>query len=118
MYLNEYQKEALTTAEYPGRHELGGLVYTALGLAGEAGELANKVKKVLRGDYGPPTQESAGLDFITSEPYAYELGDILWYIAVLADELGYSLEDIARRNLVKLEGRKLRGTIKGTGDNR
>jgi len=104
--LNAYQREASTTAHYP--HEQG-VVYTALGLAGEAGEIANKMKKVIRGDKS-----------ITEcrEDLASELGDVLWYVAMLAKELGYSLDDIAQLNLAKLKDRQARNTIKGDGDNR
>ncbi len=104
--MNSYQREASTTAHYP--HEQG-VVYTALGLAGEAGEIANKMKKVIRGDKS-----------ITEcrEDLASELGDVLWYVAMLAKELDYSLDDIAQLNLAKLKDRQARNTIKGDGDNR
>ena len=103
MRLDDYQQQAASTAIYPKEK---GLEYTALGLTGEAGEIANKVKKVLRGDC---------VDFFALRD---ELGDVLWYVAAMATELGYSLDTIAKRNLEKLESRKERGVTKGEGDNR
>lgn len=110
MKLNEYQDRALETAVYPKDNELSGIVYTSLGLVGEAGELANKLKKVLRGD--------VPYDFPMQQELASELGDCLWYIAAIASELGHPLENIALDNLLKLESRKRKGNIKGSGDNR
>ena len=95
--LDMYQKVALTTAIYPREQAI---IYPTLGLTGEAGEVANKVKKIL-----------------VSEIKA-EIGDCLWYIAVLASDFGIKLSDIASANLEKLEKRKERGTIHGSGDNR
>lgn len=108
MDLNAYQKGALFTAQYGTKTERG-LIYTVLGLAGEAGEVANKMKKVLRGDYG--------LDQLR-EVLAHELGDVLWYVATVAHELGYTLEEIGEMNLDKLRARNVRGTVKGSGDER
>lgn len=99
----EYQRKARETAVYPVEM---GLPYTALGLAGEAGEVANKVKKMIR--------DNATLGIQVAD----EIGDVLWYCAMLADELGISLEEIAWRNLDKLRLRKERGTIQGNGDER
>jgi NTP pyrophosphatase (non-canonical NTP hydrolase) len=104
----EYQSGAESTAMYPA--EIG-LAYVTLGLAGEAGEIANKVKKVYRDQQGVPTAE-------TVEKLADELGDVLWYCAMLASELGYNLADVASRNYEKLMSRKERGVIRGDGDNR
>jgi NTP pyrophosphatase (non-canonical NTP hydrolase) len=110
MTLNDYQKEAFKTAIYP--HKGSGapmsIAYAALGL-GEAGEVQNKVKKILRGD--KPVQ-------LAREGIAFELGGLLWYIAALAKELGYDLEEIAQMNLDSLKGRMERGVIKGDGDER
>lgn len=99
----EYQRKARETAVYPVEM---GLPYTALGLVGEAGEVANKVKKMIR--------DNATLGIQVAD----EIGDVLWYCAMLADELGISLEEIAWRNLDKLRLRKERGTIQGNGDER
>lgn len=108
MKLNEYQEKAIETAIYGAGHNI---VYPTLGLAGEAGELANKVKKVLRDNNGVFTDE-------IKEDLAKETGDTLWYIAALAQDLGYTLEEIARENLEKLQSRKARNVIGGSGDNR
>ncbi len=108
MQLQNYQDTARETAIYDARHRV---VYPALGLASEAGEVAGKVKKVLRdrdGDFGPE-QVQAIKD---------ELGDVLWYIAVLAGDLGLSLDDIAAHNLAKLRSRMERGRLAGAGDRR
>lgn len=110
--LNGYQDAAMTTrtAETYGS---SAIVYPTLGLTGEAGEVADKVKKVLRGDNG--TRE---FDDEAREAIAYELGDVLWYAAALAKDLGYDLEVIARMNLRKLQDRQSRSVIHGNGDNR
>lgn len=107
MTLNEYQKGALETAVYPEQYRV---IYPALGLAGEAGEVADKVKKVLRGD-GP-------LDEERRKAIALEIGDVLWYCATLSIDLGYDLEDIGKMNYEKLQSRKQRGKIGGSGDER
>ena len=112
MELNDYQQWAVDTAIYPEPGRPLGMAYTALGLAGEAGEVANKVKKVLR-DY-----EDASVPWEVYEDIAGELGDALWYLAVCADELGFDLESIAEANLTKLRSRKERGVLGGSGDNR
>jgi NTP pyrophosphatase (non-canonical NTP hydrolase) len=109
MDFNEYQNEASTTATYPGVNGLPGISYCTLGLTGEAGEVANKVKKILRGD---KTIEDAGLDIVS------ELGDCLWYLSELAKNLGVSLESVAIQNIQKLQSRRERGVIKGSGDDR
>lgn len=106
--LNDYQNAAKETAVYP--HEVG-LSYTALGLAGEAGEVANKVKKVYRDNGGK-------LNLGSRKAIRDELGDTLWYLAQLATELGVSLEEVAAENLTKLKFRKQYNTLKGNGDNR
>ena len=108
MEMNEYQKVAVTTAIYPAQHKI---LYPALGLAGEAGEVANKVKKIVRDGY-----EKSPADW--REQIASELGDVLWYCAALASDLGLSLGKIATENANKLSSRKKRGTIGGSGDNR
>lgn len=111
MQLDDFQGAALRTAIYPGRQRIGGLVYATLGLANEAGEVAGKLKKVIRDEQGAVTVDSG-------EALLDELGDVLWYVAVVADELGYDLETVARRNIDKLRSRKERGVLGGSGDNR
>ena len=103
MSLNEYQNAAAKTAVYKTAHQI---LYPALGLAGEAGEVANKVKKMLRDN-----------DF-DRDAIVAEIGDVLWYISQLSSELGYELEEVANSNLQKLNSRKIRGKIQGSGDDR
>lgn len=106
MNINTYQQQASETAIYNNK-----LIYPTLGLAGEAGEIANKVKKVLRDNSGE-LQESVRQDLIS------ELGDVLWYVAALATDLKTELSEVASRNIEKLNSRKNRGVIGGSGDNR
>lgn len=108
MTLNEYQKEAMTTATFGAGEKL---VYPILGLVGEAGELANKYKKVLRDDSGV-------LSPAVREALKAELGDVLWYVAAVAKDLDTSLEIIAEDNIIKLKDRHSRGVVGGSGDNR
>lgn len=108
MTLNEYQEIALETAVYPEEYNI---IYPALGMAGEAGEVADKVKKVIRDNNGNFTS-------IKCEEIAMEIGDVLWCCAVLAERIGYRLDTIARMNNRKLKSRQLRGKLGGNGDNR
>jgi NTP pyrophosphatase (non-canonical NTP hydrolase) len=108
MSLANYQVDARTTAIYPPEVKV---IYPALGLAGEAGEVCNKTKKILRDDGGRMTEEKR-------TQLIDELGDVLWYVANLATDLGVTLDEVARINLAKLNSRKERGTITGSGDNR
>ncbi|AYB70921.1 MazG-like nucleotide pyrophosphohydrolase [Streptomyces phage Yaboi] len=111
--MTDYQQIAAETAIYKGAGEATteAINYTILGLAGEAGELCNSFKKALRDDNGVVTAERA-------ENLAKELGDVFWYVANLANELGYPLELIAKQNLQKLKSRQARGVLSGSGDNR
>ena len=109
MDMNEYQKLAMKTAIFPQEHKY---TYPALGLAGEAGEVANKAKKLIR-DGATEEELIVKLNDIVSE-----LGDVLWYIAAMADACGTSLESIAKSNLYKLAERQRKGTLQGSGDNR
>jgi NTP pyrophosphatase (non-canonical NTP hydrolase) len=99
----EYQELAATTAIYPEEYRI---VYPALGLAGESGEVAEKVKKYIR---------DGNLD---RDLLAKELGDVLWYVSALSRDLGIDLEDVASRNIEKLRSRAERGTLRGSGDSR
>ncbi len=103
-----YQDKAMTTAVYPGRGE-GNFTYPALGLAGETGEICEKLKKAIRDEGGTISVERRDL-------LAKELGDVLWYIAALATELGLDMEQIAVGNLAKLAARRDAGKIHGSGD--
>ena len=98
-----FQDECLKTAIYPKQQ---GLAYTALGLASEAGEYAGKIKKGIRD--GTFDDKAA----------AAELGDVLWYVATAAHELGYELDEIAHGVVKKLRDRAARNVIKGSGDDR
>ena len=109
MLLNDYQLQSRSTARYP--EAANKLIYPTLGLTGEAGEVADKVKKLIR-DRGGVVDESFTKDV------ALELGDVLWYVAQLATELGLSLEEVASANLSKLQSRSHRGTLHGEGDHR
>ena len=111
MTFNNYQTNASRTAFYPRVFKNQGLYYTGLGLAGEAGEVANKIKKVMRDNSGNLTDEVKSV-------IADELGDVLWYCAGIADELGISLDDVAKKNIKKLADRLKRDKIKGSGDKR
>ena len=111
MTMQEYQDAALKTAIFPGRGEFLGLTYCALGLNGEAGEVADKLKKIQR-DKGFVFQ---GKD---REDLKAELGDCLWYLAVFAHELGLTLESVAEGNILKLQSRQKRGKLGGSGDHR
>lgn len=112
MNFDEYQTAALMTAVYP-RPDGMRWVYPALGLANEAGEVLGKLKKILRDKDGVIGHE----DMIAIKK---ELGDALWYLAVLAAEIGPGifLDDIATANVDKLKDRAQRGTLKGSGDDR
>lgn len=107
MEFNEYQEKARETAIYPSEQ---GLIYTALGLCGEAGEVAEKVKKMIR--------DEIQLDAKYRGKLARELGDVLWYVANLAHEIDVTLDTVALANLSKLTSRKDRNALKGEGDER
>ncbi len=108
MDLSEYQRQSRRTAEYPRE---AWLAYPALGLAGEAGEVAEHAKKAIRDDDGKVSDERKAA-------MSKELGDVLWYVAQLASELGLELDEIAAQNLEKLFSRQERGVLSGSGDDR
>jgi NTP pyrophosphatase (non-canonical NTP hydrolase) len=105
----EYQKESSRTAIYPNRGN--NLPYVTLGLVGEAGEIAEKVKKIIRDRGGEIDDEQKDL-------LKKELGDVLWYLAQISYELGFTIEDTALLNIEKLASRKERDKLHGDGDNR
>lgn len=109
MNLNDYQQLAMKTAIFPKRD---GYAYTALGLAGEAGEIANKVKKFIRDGYDVEELPDKVNDLRD------ELGDVLWYVAAMAQVLDTTLEQVAKNNLHKLAERQVKGTLRGSGDKR
>lgn len=106
---NEFQKKCGQTAVYPrvGKN----FTYPTIGLMGEAGEVANKIKKIIRDDKGKLKSEKA-------KEIGLELGDVMWYVAQLTTELGLKLSDVAGDTIEKLASRKNRGKIHGSGDNR
>jgi NTP pyrophosphatase (non-canonical NTP hydrolase) len=108
MTINEYQEGARRTAIYPSSRAI---IYPTLGLTGEAGEVADKVKKVIRDNNDEFTPERR-------HQIALELGDVMWYAASLAHDLGYTLDDICQMNLDKLASRMQRDRIHGEGDER
>jgi len=111
MDFNEYQDFVKNMKAYPEQYKV---IYPTLGLTGEAGEIAEKVKKWVRDDVHKG-------EFMSEErrgALLKELGDPLWYIAALADDLGYTLQDVVDANVEKLTSRKERGVLKGSGDDR
>ncbi|SRR3989344_6059779 len=109
MTFEEYQSESSKTAKYP---DVGkNFIYPVLGLTGETGEVAEKIKKILRDKEGVVSDGDR-------QEIKKELGDVLWYLSRLSAELGLSLEDVAQSNIEKLFSRLERGEIHGEGDNR
>ncbi len=108
MDFNTYQDDAVKTAIYPDTHKI---LYPALGMAGEAGEVANKVKKIIRD--GPTNLPEDWRDQL-----AGEIGDVLWYCAALARDINMPLALIAAQNRDKLKARQQKGTLSGSGDTR
>jgi len=110
MEMNEYQNLASRTAQFE-TDKFNPLIYTVLGLAGETGEVVEKVKKILRNDDAEVSEEKR-------EELKKELGDVLWYLSQCSRVLGFDLEDVAQANINKLADRKERGVIASEGDNR
>ena len=113
MNMHEYQQQAKQTAFYPNRGD--NFVYPSLGLVNEAGEVAGKIKKLMRDQNKFSPADLSAEDRVVLQK---EIGDVLWYVTILADEIGLSLEDIAAANLEKLQGRQGRDTLTGDGDDR
>lgn len=109
MTFDEYQKRARTTAQYSTT--VPAWIYLTLGLASESGEVADKFKKIIR------NKDSVFSEGDKNE-IKKELGDVLWYVSQIAEELGFTFEAVAEANLAKLADRKVRDVIKSTGDNR
>jgi NTP pyrophosphatase (non-canonical NTP hydrolase) len=109
--LKQYQQQAKEFAVYPRGDNQTPVMYPVLGLVGEAGEIANKAKKIIRDQNGVLTPESR-VDLLD------ELGDVLWYAAMLAADLDSDLEWVANHNLYKLIDRKARNAFQGKGDQR
>ncbi len=109
MDFKTYQKDSRATAIYPQAGS--NFIYPTLGLVGEAGEVAEKIKKIMRDDNMQVSGQKR-------EEIAKELGDVLWYVSQLATEFNLDLGEIAQGNLAKLRSRLERGTLAGSGDNR
>ncbi len=109
MDFNEYQKETTKLRFHEEKSQLNSMTIWALGIAGEGGEVADIIKKINRGDFTIKEKE---------EDLKKELGDVLWYLSQMAQDLGVDFADIARLNLDKLNSRVKRGTQRGDGDNR
>lgn len=109
MDFKEYQKFAESVAQYPNRGH--NFIYATLGLVGESGEVAEKIKKLIR-DKDPKLTEEFKKEVLK------EAGDVLWFIATLAYEMGADIEEVAKLNIEKLYSRKERGVVYGDGDNR
>jgi NTP pyrophosphatase (non-canonical NTP hydrolase) len=109
MLLSDYQSRSRATAVYPQRGD--NLLYPTLGLCGEAGEVAEKIKKMVRDDDGILSDERRAA-------LSKELGDVLWYVAQIATEADLDLDAIADENLAKLLSRRERDVLSGSGDDR
>jgi NTP pyrophosphatase (non-canonical NTP hydrolase) len=109
MDLSDYQARSRATAVYPGAGS--NLLYPTLGLCGESGEVAEKIKKMVRDEGGVLTDQRR-------QALSKEMGDVLWYLAQLATEADLDLDAIARANLDKLLSRQHRGRLNGSGDDR
>lgn len=116
MTLNEYQQAAQDTAIYPQEYKV---IYPALGMNGEAGECADKVKKIMRDTVILKDKDGAiCLTDEQRESLALEIGDVLWCCAALAHDIGLTLDDVAKKNVYKLISRKQRNKLGGSGDYR
>tara|TARA_B100000925_G_scaffold291574_1_gene280179 strand:+ start:2596 stop:2949 length:354 start_codon:yes stop_codon:yes gene_type:complete len=113
MHFSEYEHIAKKSALYP-KNEVNGVIYTAIGLSNESGEVLGKLKKIIR-DFDGSFSEGVEQN---KEVLIDELGDVLWYLCLLGGEIGSSLEEIAQKNNKKLYSRLQSGTIKGDGDDR
>jgi len=107
--LETYQRRSRETARYPQAGS--NPIYPTLGLCGEAGEVADKVKKVMR-------DRGGRFDDAVRDDLRLELGDVLWYVAQLCTELELNLDEVAEANLAKLASRAARNVISGSGDRR
>lgn len=113
MDFKQYQEKAITTKIY---NQSVAIPYCVLGIAGEAGEIAEKIKKYLRDEF-----DNYSKGFMREEmkvEISKEVGDVLWYLAAICDELGLDFNEVAEQNIAKLQSRKDRGQLVGSGDNR
>ena len=115
MNIDKYQDDAASTAIYPHKGEPMGLVYTGLKLSGEAAEVGQLIGKAIR---DTDFLETGKLAPEVQQKMAKELGDVLWYVSEIASQINCYLSEVAQLNLEKLQGRKERGTLQGSGDDR
>ena len=111
MDFNEYEEKASDTAIFNDRSLEYKLMFLGLGVTGEAGEIAEKIKKIMRNDNGIVSDEKR-------EGIKKEIGDVLWYLSQLSRTLGFSFEEAAQGNIAKIMDRKVRDAIKSEGDDR
>lgn len=113
MKFDDYQKQAITTDVYGGKGDVLSVAFInkVLGLVGETGEVAEKIKKIQRNDSGKLSEENRSA-------ILKELGDVLWYLSAITYYLDESLDKVAQDNINKLFDRKARGVIRSKGDNR
>jgi NTP pyrophosphatase (non-canonical NTP hydrolase) len=111
MTFDEYMAQASKTAQYDRDDLEYHLMYLCMGLAGEGGEVIEKIKKIVRNDKGAVSQEKR-------DDLKKELGDVLWYLSQMARELNLSFDEVAEANIKKLADRAQRGVIKSEGDTR
>lgn len=111
MTFDEYQKQAMKTAVHTSNDFVEAFLYRTLGLMGEAGEVAEKVKKIVR-DKGGKLNDTDKQEIIK------EMGDVLWYLQAISEYLGVPFDEVARVNIEKLHSRQLRQKLHGSGDNR
>lgn len=109
MNLDDYQKAALRTAA--SRDKKNEFLHLVLGLVGESGEIAEKIKKIVR-------DHDSDISKVDIEDLKKELGDVMWYIAVIADYFDIPLSEVGEKNIEKLASRQKRGVLGGSGDNR
>lgn len=108
MTFNEYKNEAIKTAIYPQNYKI---IYPTLGMCGECGEVAEKIKKVIRDKQGI-------FDADKTKEIEKELGDVLWYIANICNDLNIDFDNVAQNNINKINARVQNNTLHGNGDNR
>ena len=118
MNINDYQRCTNDTAIYPGQGTMEGMFYLAMKLAGEAGEVAEKIAKLMRDEGVRADTPTAELSSSAIQGLVKELGDVEWYVAQVAEQIGVTMSLVLNENLLKLADRKARGTLQGSGDDR
>lgn len=116
MKIDELQDKCMSTAQYPGRGTTEGLTYAAFGLSNEAGEVLGVLKKLMRDD--ERGLNAALEDADVRKQVSAEVGDVLWYVMAVLDELDVDASSVAQSLIDKLASRKARGVISGSGDAR